>query len=436
LNLIEKHNISDIEVRCPLTCKSSHSICQLCYGWSPSSLELIELGAAVGLTAAQSIGEPGTQLTLRTFHSGGIFRDTTSVTENFMESPVTGILKYEISPKDVTCNLSGGERATKLGEDRTLTIKSYDGTSVSFSVLKGTMLMVRSNRLVVAGQALALGGDENQQNKNRTLPGKETGLYALNSGEIFFHDIKLKEHRLVRFTKKEGSIWILRGTPITFQPSYTLCVNFGQSFKQRYILANKRITNKYPGIVNLDNFSKKKEIEIINSSLVLENATIFQTSGKDDILKITGTGSEIEFNLHVRNNEQLTQGQVIASSNEEIYNTSTGGIIYYEAETLPVTLRGRPRKGSQRPFNGFLYWIPEETHKIEAADLPLDDIQNVNGKYVSKGTKIFPHITANISGIISFNQRDSELVIKPGELYDITDCYDRFEYHLEVDRRF
>jgi DNA-directed RNA polymerase subunit beta' len=61
-------------LRSPLICESSRSICQKCYGWNLSQGQLVELADAVGVIAAQSIGEPGTQLTMRTFHTGCIYR--------------------------------------------------------------------------------------------------------------------------------------------------------------------------------------------------------------------------------------------------------------------------------------------------------------------------------------------------------------------------
>jgi len=64
--------VKKIKIRSPLTCKSVRGICQKCYGWDFGVNKLVELGKAVGIIAAQSIGEPGTQLTLRTFHTGGV----------------------------------------------------------------------------------------------------------------------------------------------------------------------------------------------------------------------------------------------------------------------------------------------------------------------------------------------------------------------------
>ncbi|MDP2909746.1 MAG: DNA-directed RNA polymerase subunit beta' [bacterium] len=69
--IIEK-NIKSVKSRSPITCKSKRGICQKCYGWNLGRNKKIDLGEAVGVVAAQAIGEPGTQLTMRTFHTGGV----------------------------------------------------------------------------------------------------------------------------------------------------------------------------------------------------------------------------------------------------------------------------------------------------------------------------------------------------------------------------
>ena len=71
--LIGKAKVEEVMVRSPLTCGATRSVCQTCYGWSLAHASLVDLGEAVGIIAAQSIGEPGTQLTMRTFHTGGTF---------------------------------------------------------------------------------------------------------------------------------------------------------------------------------------------------------------------------------------------------------------------------------------------------------------------------------------------------------------------------
>ena len=69
--VVSESNIESLRIRSVLTCESLRGVCAKCYGWNPSNHKLVDLGTAVGIQAAQSIGEPGTQLTLRTFHIGG-----------------------------------------------------------------------------------------------------------------------------------------------------------------------------------------------------------------------------------------------------------------------------------------------------------------------------------------------------------------------------
>jgi DNA-directed RNA polymerase subunit beta' len=69
---IASAGVTEVKVRSPLTCELDHGICAKCYGIDLGRGDMVELGSAVGIVAAQSIGEPGTQLTLRTFHTGGI----------------------------------------------------------------------------------------------------------------------------------------------------------------------------------------------------------------------------------------------------------------------------------------------------------------------------------------------------------------------------
>ena len=78
-------------IRSPLTCQSSKFICQLCYGWNLAEGQLVSVGEAVGVLAAQSIGEPGTQMTMRTFHTGGVF---TGILMDQTYAPFSGIVHY------------------------------------------------------------------------------------------------------------------------------------------------------------------------------------------------------------------------------------------------------------------------------------------------------------------------------------------------------
>ncbi|MCX5705824.1 MAG: DNA-directed RNA polymerase subunit beta' [Candidatus Omnitrophica bacterium] len=91
-DMIERLGIEMIRIRSVLTCESGRGMCTKCYGRNLSSGRLVELGEAVGVIAAQSIGEPGTQLTMRTFHIGGTASRT--VEQSFTKSKNKGIVKY------------------------------------------------------------------------------------------------------------------------------------------------------------------------------------------------------------------------------------------------------------------------------------------------------------------------------------------------------
>ena len=72
VDLIEKNEVLSVDVRSPLTCVAETGLCQHCYGWDLSTRKMVQIGVPVGVVAAQSVGEPGTQLTLRTKHTGGV----------------------------------------------------------------------------------------------------------------------------------------------------------------------------------------------------------------------------------------------------------------------------------------------------------------------------------------------------------------------------
>ena len=79
VELIEKHSIDQVKVRSPITCEILHGVCAMCYGRDLARGHLVNIGEAIGIIAAQSIGEPGTQLTMRTFHIGGAASRATAV---------------------------------------------------------------------------------------------------------------------------------------------------------------------------------------------------------------------------------------------------------------------------------------------------------------------------------------------------------------------
>ncbi len=105
---IEALGLDAIRVRSALTCDSAFGVCAKCYGWDLSSGKLVEEGMAVGIIAAQSIGEPGTQLTLRTFHTGGVA--SRAILERDQKSTVEGTVQY----RDINAVEFDSEEAGKI----------------------------------------------------------------------------------------------------------------------------------------------------------------------------------------------------------------------------------------------------------------------------------------------------------------------------------
>jgi len=117
--------IDSVEVRSPLTCEADRGICVKCYGRNLATGKMVQIGEAVGVTAAQSIGEPGTQLTLRTFHVGGIAGNISE--ENKLLSKFDGIT--EIEDLKVVKSKDSDGNATNLVLSRTCEIKVLDSKS-------------------------------------------------------------------------------------------------------------------------------------------------------------------------------------------------------------------------------------------------------------------------------------------------------------------
>src|SRR4029079_15719303 len=91
-NTVQGAGIEKVRIRSVLTCESLRGVCALCYGRDLATGKLVEMGMAVGVIAAQSIGEPGTQLTMRTFHIGGTASHRTEQTT--LEAKSTGSVKF------------------------------------------------------------------------------------------------------------------------------------------------------------------------------------------------------------------------------------------------------------------------------------------------------------------------------------------------------
>ena len=153
-------SVSQIRVRSPLTCETAHGVCASCYGQSLGGQGLIELGEAVGVVAAQSIGEPGTQLTMRTFHQGGIAgADITHGLPRVVEL-------FEARTPRGAAVLAHGSGVVRIEEEengRKVTVVHDDGTEESYLLPTRVHLEVGAGQEVQAGDALVQGPKDPKQ---------------------------------------------------------------------------------------------------------------------------------------------------------------------------------------------------------------------------------------------------------------------------------
>ena len=262
-----------VPVRSPLSCSLRWGVCQLCYGWGLSEGRRVTLGEAVGIIAAQSIGEPGTQLTLRTFHTGGVFSGDLL---NEIRAPYDGIIKFSqplqgllvrtahgqiafltkvagkmvISPTidDLPCFLDSEEVSSFIGsasQARRGTgakgSESLDplppfglakqplrgnGNSVDtrdlveFVLQPSTMVFVREKEQVLQNQLLAEFSSSNLQSTNDQIEITQQVL-SETAGQVWFKEIYYGSRKGpgsgslgTHFSsEKLGGIWVLAGKP-------------------------------------------------------------------------------------------------------------------------------------------------------------------------------------------------------------------------------
>ncbi len=150
-DLVEAKGVDEVKVRTPLTCDTRYGLCAKCYGRDLGRGQLVNVGEAVGVIAAQSIGEPGTQLTMRTFHIGGAASRAAVVSQ--IESKSAGIAKFTPALRSVTNGRGEQIAISRSGE---VIIQDENGRERErHKVPYGSTLMVSEASTIRAGQVLA-----------------------------------------------------------------------------------------------------------------------------------------------------------------------------------------------------------------------------------------------------------------------------------------
>ncbi len=177
---IEGLGIDSVMVRSPLTCEAKQGVCASCYGQDRSTGQLVEQGLAVGIMAAQSIGEPGTQLTMRTFHTGGVAH--TGVTETEYRTQNSGTVQISEASEVPVKDEDGNDVLVVLKRAGEVSIHDAKGRELEKTKVQyGSYILVKPGDSVRKGQIVV------KWDPHRTP------ILAEKGGTVRFEDIKLGE---------------------------------------------------------------------------------------------------------------------------------------------------------------------------------------------------------------------------------------------------
>jgi DNA-directed RNA polymerase subunit beta' len=151
---IEASGVKKVKIRSVFTCKTKQGVCSKCYGMNMATAKKIDIGESVGIIAAQSIGEPGTQLTMRTFHTGGVAGS--DITQGL---PRVEELFEARKPKGlaIISEVSGVVKMEKTKKKRTVSVISDSGEEVSYDIPFGARIKVSDGDMINAGDEITEG---------------------------------------------------------------------------------------------------------------------------------------------------------------------------------------------------------------------------------------------------------------------------------------
>nr|MCR5350609.1 DNA-directed RNA polymerase subunit beta' [Acholeplasmatales bacterium] len=232
-DLIKKYNIEEVYIRSNLTCEAKTGVCMKCYGRNLATNMIVEVGEAVGTIAAQSIGEPGTQLTMRTFHSGGV-ASTADITQGLprvqelfeARKPKGKATISEIDGRVVSVTNSKAGKVILIKNDET-------DEEVSYTVDATSELLVAENSEVKRGDKLMKGSVHpkellrilNTEAVQKYLLEEVQKVYRSQDVEISDKHIEIIVRQMMRKIKvdSEGDSKLLPGHDVTVQEFNDVC---------------------------------------------------------------------------------------------------------------------------------------------------------------------------------------------------------------------
>jgi len=249
---IAQAGITKVYVRSVLSCQSRHGVCQYCYGRSLARGRLVEIGEAVGTIAAQSIGEPGTQLTLRTFHTGGV-----AGLDIISGLPRVEELFEARSPKiqSIISEIDGRVEVVEADGERGIKVQSSEVYRDEYSLPSGWQAKVVSDQWVDVGDVLA-----EPKGKKKTRAADATPPIARVAGRVSVEQDQLA----ISYEEKEERIYPLPSTSRLIMETGSL------------VQAGDKLTG---GLVNPQDLLRIMGKDAVQQYLVDEVQQVYRTQG-------------------------------------------------------------------------------------------------------------------------------------------------------------
>lgn len=419
--------IQEFYIRSPLTCNLYRAICQKCYGWDLANENLVDIGEAVGILAGQSIGEPGTQLTMRTFHTGGIF---TSDARQQIISPINGIVRFYKVLKTIQVRTNRGEDVliTKNSGSILLIPENKYENLRKIEVLKNTILFPKNNQYVLKDTVLG-----ELINTKKQIKTEIKTILSDNCGEIFMPRLKKKANLL----RNNKLLWILFGqlyssplhSYINFYPDYKLN-------RHSYIFRTK-LLNHYAGSIQFINQKQnlfQRFIQIINNKYSWENAHLQKLKKDQDSNNYLLSFETFTILLNIKKKDskfylQVTKHNQIGRVLTHQFRTLTGGTLYYDHKNFVKykdknqTISYLNQKNSANKYKSVvshktIVWLGEELHQVNCEP---NILLVEHGDFISEGFELIPGLFSKTSGIVTIRQKNNliqTISIKSGLVYE------------------
>ena len=427
IQTFKKRQIKEFYIRSPLTCNLYRAICQKCYGWDLASENLVDIGEAIGILAGQSIGEPGTQLTMRTFHTGGIF---TSEARQQILSPTNGIVRFYKILKTVLVRTNRGEDVliTKNSGSIILIPENKSKELIKIEVLRNTILFPKNNQYVLKDTVIGELINTNRQIKTEIKP-----ILSDTCGEIFIPRLKKK----VNLLNNNKLIWILFGQ--LYNSPLNSFINFYPDYKlnQYSYIFRTKILNHYNGRIQFSNNKQnlyQRLLRIKNNKYSLINSNIQQLIYPINTKNYLLTFQNLNYLLKLQAKDskfylQLTQTKQVGTLITNVFRTLTGGTIYYNYRNLlncnqinkKISYLNRINLSSKyKPILAFrtIIWLGEESHRVNCEP---NILLVEHGSFISQGFELIPGFFSKTSGIVIIRQKNNliqTISIKSGLVYE------------------